>query len=178
MSLKLALTARLHCWLMHLAGLLLLKWVRTPKIKNHTLSARGGLALTSEWRYLGTQQANLTIRSDRKEHPPYGLYGGCPGAISTNIINPETKRERIVPTMVTDTLLPGEVIRHVQPGGGGWGNPLNRDPKIVLMDVLNHKVSLSKPKEDYGVCINPKTMKIKYKATEKKRYALKSKTYK
>ena len=139
---------------------------------------RGGLALTREWRYLGTQPANLTIRSDRKEHPPYGLYGGCPGAISTNIINPETKRERIVPTMVTDTLLPGEVIRHVQPGGGGWGNPLNRAPKNVLMDVLNHKVSLSKAKEDYGVCINPKTMKIKYKATEKKRYALKSKTYK
>ena len=50
---------------------------------------RGGLALTREWRYLGTQPANLTIRSDRKEHPPYGLYGGCPGAISTNIINPE-----------------------------------------------------------------------------------------
>ena len=52
-----------------------------------------------------------------------------------------------------------------------------RLPKKVLMDVLNHKVSLSKAKEDYGVCINTKTMTINYKATEKKRNALKPKTY-
>lgn len=137
---------------------------------------RGGLALTREWRYLGTQPANLTIHSDRKKHPPYGLYGGYPEAISANIINPGTKRERELPTMVTDTLLPGEVIRHVQPGGGGWGNPLIRDPKKVLIDVLNHEVSLSKAKEDYGVIINATRMTIEYKATERKRNELRSKT--
>ena len=43
---------------------------------------RGGLAITRDWRYLGDQPANLSIRSDRRDHPPYGLFGGSPGAPS------------------------------------------------------------------------------------------------
>ncbi len=54
---------------------------------------RGGLAVTREWRYLGDQPANLNMRSDRRDHPPYGLFGGKPGAPSWTILNGDTEKK-------------------------------------------------------------------------------------
>ena len=135
---------------------------------------RGGVAVVRDWRFLGDQEANLTIRSDRRDFPPYGLYGGKKGAPSLNVVNPGTETQRILKTKVTDHLLPGDMIRHVQPGGGGWGDPLDRDPMAVLRDVLNEKVSLAKAEELYGVVISLETSSVDAKATESKRAALRS----
>ncbi len=130
---------------------------------------RGGLAVVRDWRYLGDEPANLTIRSDRREHRPYGLYGGQSGAGSMSIMNPGRDSERTLPTMVTDTLRPGEVIRHIQPGGGGWGNPFNRDPEAVRRDVLDGKISRTKAEESYRVVIDPESLEIDHEATGRKR---------
>ena len=83
---------------------------------------RGGLAVARAWRFLGDQPANLSIRSDRRDFPPFGLYGGQHGAPSNNLINPGTPAERQLRTKVTTTLQPGDLMLHVQPGGGGWGD--------------------------------------------------------
>jgi N-methylhydantoinase B len=133
---------------------------------------RGGLAVIREWRYVGDQPANLTIRSDRRAFPPYGLWGGKPGAPSWNIVNPGTEMERVLPTKVTDTLRPGELIRHIQPGGGGWGNPLDRDPAAVLHDVINEKVSRCKAEELYGVVLYPGRLAVDEEATRRRRAEL------
>lgn len=130
---------------------------------------RGGLAIVRDWRFLGDQAANLTIRSDRRAYPPYGLFGGGKGAPSWNIVNPGMKTERILKTKVSDRLLPGDMIRHIQPGGGGWGDPLEREPAAVLRDVLNDKVSRVKAEELYGVVINIENREVDLPATEKKR---------
>ena len=135
---------------------------------------RGGLAVTREWRYLGDEPVNLTIRSDRRSHPPYGLFGGKHGAPCWNIVNPDTEKERILGTKVTDSLYPGDVIRHIQAGGGGWGDPLDRDPAAVLRDVINDKVSIKKAEELYGVIIDPERLNIDLEATQKKRAELRS----
>jgi N-methylhydantoinase B len=135
---------------------------------------RGGLAVVRDWRFLGDQSANLTIRSDRRAFPPYGLSGGGKGAPSWNIVNPGTRAERVLKTKVTETLQPGDVIRHVQPGGGGWGDPLKRDPVAVLRDVVNDKVSAAKAEELYGVVIDTENRKVDAAATERKRIALSS----
>ena len=43
--------------------------------------------------------------------------------------------------MISTTMAAGEVIYHRQAGGGGWGDPLERDPEAVAQDVGNDKVS-------------------------------------
>ena len=52
------------------------------------------------------------------------------------------------------------MVRIQTAGGGGWGDPAKRDPAKLEWDVLNGFVSLEGAKEDYGVTIDPKTMKI------------------
>ena len=133
---------------------------------------RGGLAITREWRYLGDQPANLSIRSDRRDHPPYGLFGGKPGAPSWTIVNGDTEKKRVLPTKVTDTLNPGDVIRHIQAGGGGWGDPLERDCVAVRRDVINEKVSIAKAEELYGVVIDPESLRVDEEATRGRRAEL------
>jgi N-methylhydantoinase B len=137
---------------------------------------RGGLAVAREWRFLGDQPANLSIRSDRRDYPPYGLFGGKPGASSWNIVNPETEKQRILRTKVTDSLRPGDVIRHVQSAGGGWGDPLERDPAAVREDVLDDKVSIAKAEELYEVVIDSQNMEVDVKATAEKRASLQKKS--
>ena len=51
-------------------------------------------------------------------------------------------------------------------GGGGWGNPLDRDPASVREDVLDEFVSIESARNDYGVIINPETLDVDVKATE------------
>ena len=130
---------------------------------------RGGLAVTRQWRYLGNQDANLCTRTDRCDHPPYGLSGGGKGAPSRTLLNPGTAQEKVLSKKVTTTLSPGDAIRHIQPGGGGWGDPLQRDPAAVGWDVVNEKVSIASAEALYGVVIDPKTLEVDEEATLKKR---------
>ena len=67
--------------------------------------------------------------------------------------------------MVTDELRPGDVIRHVQPGGGGWGDPLERKTDAVERDVRNGKVSAAKAAELHGVVIDKESGRVDEKAT-------------
>lgn len=133
---------------------------------------RGGVAITRSWRYLGDTRVNLTVRSDRRQHPPYGLYGGQPGAPSINLINPGTAAERLLPTKFSTTLEPGDLFYHEQPGGGGWGNPLERTPEAVLNDVLDDKVSIQAAEEEYGIAVDPETRKINAAETQSLRARL------
>ena len=118
---------------------------------------RGGLAIEREWRLL-SGKAHLAIRSDRRDHLPYGLQGGKPGGGSINILQ-HTDREEVLPTMISTAIVEGERIYHRQAGGGGWGDPLERDPEAVARDVRNRKVSIEAAREAYGVALDPKTLK-------------------
>jgi len=59
----------------------------------------------------------------------------------------------------------GESFRAQLAGGGGWGNPFERDPASVLDDVLNEKVSLDCALEEYGVSIDNVKMKVNEEET-------------
>jgi N-methylhydantoinase B len=69
-------------------------------------------------------------------------------------------------------LKPGDVVIIDAAGGGGHGNPLERDPEMVESDVIEEYVSLEKAEEDYGVVIVPETMKVDEEATRKLRESL------
>ena len=85
-------------------------------------------------------KAMLQVRSDRRDHRPFGLYGGSPGAPSENYLNPDSEN-RLLPSKLTMTIKRGDVFRHVLAGAGGWGDPLERDPAAVLRDVRNELLS-------------------------------------
>jgi N-methylhydantoinase B len=100
------------------------------------------------------ERATLTIRTDRRDHPPYGLEGGEAGAPSANLVVSDGE-SRELPTMPMEAhvLEQGDSFTHVSAGGGGFGNALERDPAAVLEDVLDGKVSIAAARERYGVVI-------------------------
>jgi N-methylhydantoinase B/oxoprolinase/acetone carboxylase alpha subunit len=126
---------------------------------------RGGMAVERQWRLLGDQTANLTIRSDRRDHLPYGLHGGQPGRGSINVLRHADGTEEVLPVMISRTMAAGDVLYHRQPGGGGVGEPLERDPRIVAEDVRNDRVSAAAAREQYGVVVEPGSLAIDAAAT-------------
>ena len=130
---------------------------------------RGGLALVREYRLLA-KEAVLSMRSDRRSHRPYGLQGGRSGTPSWNILNPGP-HQRGLPTLPMEAvaLKQGDVVRHIQAGAGGYGDPLKRDPLKVVEDVLDEKLSVEYVRREYGVVIDPETMSLDMDATRQLR---------
>lgn len=77
-----------------------------------------------------------------------------PGAPSQSIVTSKLG-ERTLPVLPTGpiVLIAGNTFRHSIPGGGGYGNPLERDPALILEDVLDGKVSAYQALSHYGVVI-------------------------
>jgi len=118
---------------------------------------RGGLSIEREWTLLASE-AHLAIRSDRRDHLPYGLQGGHPGTASINILHHTDGRgPEVLPTMISTSMQNGERIYHRQAGGGGFGDSLLRDPERVARDVRNERVSLQAAREQYGVVLDAET---------------------
>ena len=113
---------------------------------------RGGVPFRRDYRFL-EHEGMLQVRSDRRDHRPFGLYGGSPGQPSENYLNPDAD-ERLLPSKLTMTISKGDVFRHVLAGAGGWGDPLERDPAAVLRDVRNELLSAARAKADYGVIVD------------------------
>lgn len=131
---------------------------------------RGGAPYFREYRFT-EREAVLQVRSDRARFRPYGLYGGFPGRPSANYLNPQHENKKLTskPTMMIKN---GDVFRHELAGGGGWGDPLERDPVLVLQDVRNELVGMEAACDLYGVIINSKNWTIDNDATSHKRAEL------
>jgi N-methylhydantoinase B len=63
----------------------------------------------------------------------------------------------------------GEAVFSRKQGGGGWGNPFERDPEAVRLDVLNELVSIDRAALDYGVVIDKETLFVDVEATRVRR---------
>jgi N-methylhydantoinase B len=128
---------------------------------------RGGAPFRRDYRLLA-EEAILQVRSDRRAFRPYGLYGGAPGRPSMNYMNPESEN-RPLPSKLTMTMRRGEVFRHEVAGAGGWGDPLERDPAMVLRDVKNELVSREAARRDYGVVVTEDPLAVDEGATRELR---------
>ena len=128
---------------------------------------RGGVPFKRDYRFL-EDEGMLQVRSDRRDHRPFGLYGGSPGAPSENYMNPDGEN-RLLPSKLTMTIRKGEVFRHVLAGAGGWGDPLERDPAAVLRDVRNELLSPEKALADYGVVVDTGKWTVDAEATGRRR---------
>lgn len=119
-------------------------------------------------KYAPLPPVNVGMQAGRFIHPPEGLFGGKPGANAQFLVNEVPGN----PYGLTQ-LNPGDVMILDTPGGGGYGNPLEREPEMVERDVMEGYVSLERAKEDYGVVINPETRKVDEEKTRKLRDILK-----
>ncbi|MGH3841179.1 MAG: hydantoinase B/oxoprolinase family protein [Pseudonocardiaceae bacterium] len=79
----------------------------------------GGDGLIREVEVLA--DCTLTVQSERREHPPWGLHGGHPGAVGRNTLRRSDGTEVELPSKGTWQLHRGDRIRIETPGGGGWG---------------------------------------------------------
>lgn len=112
--------------------------------------------------------AVLQLRSDKRKFPPYGLQGGSTGSPSLNILNPGPDEE-LLPTLAQVEFGHNGVIRHEMAGGGGWGDPLKRDPAAVLEDVIDGRVSVAAARDEYGVVLAERSSEVNEAATVKLR---------
>jgi len=117
---------------------------------------RGGLGYEKDVRLL--VDANLILTADRVHLGCYGVNHGAAGQPYQTIINPGQDEigARTLPGLVDgEPLKAGDVVRIVTTGGGGWGDPLTREPERVRMDVARGVVSLRAARESYGVVLVP-----------------------
>lgn len=115
---------------------------------------RGGLGIDMQFRVF-TPNAVLTARGlERYEFRPWGRKGGRAGTLGQTIVNPGEATERSVGKIASHLdLQPHDVVRIVTPNGGGYGDPLARDPALVLRDHADGFLDVLTARADYGVCI-------------------------
>ena len=106
---------------------------------------RGGLGQTIRLGCVRDRRAKLTIRPDKMRFPAPGLAGGSPG------LPGELTLDDLPLALEPFELLPGQVVTMKLPGGGGLGDPRERDAEALRLDVEQGAVSLAAARDLYGI---------------------------
>jgi N-methylhydantoinase B len=112
---------------------------------------RGGHGIQKDIRILGGE-AQLMNLGERHRIGPPGLLGGRPGRKAETVINPDGEAETIH-SKGKYRLRDGDVVSHRLSGGGGYGNPLERNPDLVSADVTAGLLSVEGARREYGVIL-------------------------
>lgn len=110
---------------------------------------RGGNGIHMTYRFLAA--GTISIHDDRWFVPPWGVNGGEPGKRARKILEKADGNSHIVGNKVEDvTVEEGDQLHFITWGGGGWGDPLERDPALVGKEITQGLVTPEGAKE-YGV---------------------------
>lgn len=112
---------------------------------------RGGLGVRKQWKALADLKLIGTI--EQTKSPAWGVDGGNEALPNDMFISAGLPHERRIGKVSGWVLPAGERLLIQTGGGGGWGSPLDRDPSLVLRDVIGGYVSLESSLRDYGVVI-------------------------
>jgi N-methylhydantoinase B len=119
---------------------------------------RGGLGARRDYAF-PERGATFTILADRDKKGPYGLFGGLEGRTAAYVLNPDGEARKLGSKSTIEVEV-GDVVSYRTCGGGGYGRPFERDPKLVLNDVREGKISLDTARESYGVAVDSVTWSV------------------
>ena len=118
---------------------------------------RGGVGISRVYRFLAPSTAISIVYKTLS--PPWGINGGKEADPNHIVIDPGTENEERKGSSY-NFLEAGQVLANNTGGGGGWGNPFERDPAKVAKDVRNGFVSAEAAERDYGVAVDPATFTV------------------
>jgi N-methylhydantoinase B len=131
---------------------------------------RGGLGTETVIRFPShADDLYLSVCLEALESATGGFAGGKPGAGNAAWLIVDGEPRVVRRCLIREQLKPGAELRLQMGGGAGWGPPWERDPALVLDEVLNGYVTPDGAVRDYGVVIDPDHLVIKKQATEKAR---------
>ena len=126
---------------------------------------RGGVGIRKDYRLL--VGSHVATHSNRHRIPGPGLSGAASGALTTIVQNPDLDSSTVLPReSASIPVKPQDVVSIVTGGGGGYGNPFERDTALVLQDVIDGKVSLEGALRRYGVAIDLARREVDRHATD------------
>ena len=112
---------------------------------------RGGNGILMTYRFL--EPGLIAIHDDRWFVPPWGVNGGAPGARARKLLRRADGSETIVGNKVEDIqVAAGDELDFITWGGGGWGDPLARDPALVAKEIAQGLVTVAGARR-YGVVV-------------------------
>jgi len=119
---------------------------------------RGGCGLRRTFEV--EPEARVYLWFERSVTPGWGLFGGRDAVGPDVVVNPGRPDERHMLKTNAHRLEPGSIVELLTGGGGGFWNPLERDPERVVADVRDGYVSVDAAARDYGVVIDPETLEV------------------
>ena len=120
---------------------------------------RGGCGIIRDVRLLAPE-GTFGLRVENNRFPAWGVAGGKAGGTSRVVLNPGCEGETgIRPFSDDNPWQAGDMVRIYTAGGGGWGDPLEREIPLVEKDVRGGFVSVESARSEYGVVIDPETLK-------------------
>ena len=130
---------------------------------------RGGIGIVRVNRML--VDTIVTCEGERHESDePWGIFGGDPGLNASVVRNRGQSNEESWPSKFTGlSLAAGDTVEITVPNSGGYGDPLERDPELILSDVLDEFTTVELAREKYGVVIEPGTLRLDSNATKRLR---------
>ena len=133
---------------------------------------RGGLGLCREYVFPDHEPIFTTL-ADRVRFPPWGLFGGQDGR-PARYLTVTGGEEVPMSSKGTAPVECGTMIRVETCGGGGYGPAWERDPELVLKDVLEEKISVDRAREVYGVEIDTSDGAVDIAVTNERRRILRA----
>jgi N-methylhydantoinase B len=137
---------------------------------------RGGLGYEKHYRVL--VDCHTIVTADRVRLGCYGVNGGSAGKPFCVTVDLYGRAKDLGGLVDGEPLAAGQVLRVVTTGGGGWGDPLEREPELVQRDAAQGKVSAAAARADYGVVLVPGASGLEYELdraeTERVRAALRA----
>jgi len=124
---------------------------------------RGGCGIERTWT-LTSRKATLSVMAERNKIRPWGLQGGHPGAPGVYTLIRASGEVIRLPSKCTVEIYRGDTLVILTPGGGGYGDPAERAPEMVLRDVVNGLVSPEEAERSYGVKVDPDAGTVRSRA--------------
>ncbi|MFF9073548.1 hydantoinase B/oxoprolinase family protein [Streptomyces sp. NPDC014872] len=117
---------------------------------------RGGCGVDKGGLLTDAEKTVMSYCCDRARSITWGIEGGLPSVPHGVWLNKGTEEERFLGSVFSNvTVESGDTFTRPSAGGGGYGDPLERDPRLVVEDVIDGYVSLERAAKDYGVVIRP-----------------------